>query len=98
VPGESGYDVFKRGHINVRHGHLRRWSFSPVERASRTRWLQTGTATIVTKTEHRHAGPQGHASLYMVGHSSNNTLAIAASGPFRPSVSTRANQPCQRRR
>jgi len=91
VPGENGYDVFKKDISAVGTDIFAGGVFTQTGGTCFANAVaQTGAGTIVTKTD-TVMPATGHASLYMVGHSSNNTLAIAPLG-FRPSVSTRANQ------
>jgi hypothetical protein len=96
VPGEDGYDVFKK---DVSAPATDIFSGPPANS-----FVQTGVTCFANKvgSPNPAAGTEvsqldtvmpatGHASLYMVGHNSSNTSAIAPLG-FRPSVSTRANQ------
>jgi hypothetical protein len=89
VPGESGYDVFKRDD-SVPGTDVFSGGVFATGACFANAVAQGAAGSIVSKTD-TVMPATGHASLYMVGHSSTNTLAIAPLG-FRPSVSTRANQ------
>jgi hypothetical protein len=88
VPGEIGYDLFKRD-ISVRGTDIFLGNVFNAGVCFANAVAQTAAGTEVVKTDTVMPAIK-HASLYMVGHSSTNTLAIAPLG-FRPSVSKRAN-------
>ena len=88
VSGESGFDVFKRD-VSAAGTDIFAGNVFAGGACFQNAQANGAVGTLVTKTD-TVMPATGHASLYMIGHSSTNTLAIAPLG-FRPSVSTRAN-------
>jgi len=103
-PGVSGYDLFRRTQTAigaaVLNGAGDPFATDKFQGTCLTNAIaQTAAGTRTTTTNVASTLPAGQAWLYMVGHSSNNTLAIAPLGR-RPSTSNRAgtlmsaNVPC----